>query len=339
MVVGSYIIKNNYNVLRTQSRFVSISPIDGDGYCEDLITFNVEVRCPDFRTTYPTGNFEIIDLLSNSTLASGTLAAGLGSATSSALAGNYNLIVNYLGEVNQFSPSQSPAETYNVNGLETDTTITSPLALDIICFNNFSATAQVNYYPTRVPVPVNDGYVTFKIYEVDSRSATPINAIYNIGTAEVNGSGIASLTYTEGLSISFGFQYYVEARYLGSSCFRTSNSPQVEISPLEGDITTLTIGALRFNYDASATLTATVTGTTFPDPSDGYVLFTSEYLDGRDIIIVPLGTAIPSSGAISLNIPAYTYPSAGLNITVTAQYFSDTACYADSNIDTQIIYT
>ena len=338
MVIGALILKNNNIIFRTESGFTSISPPDPTANCDDIITFNIQVTCPDDLRVLPSGNFEVLDLISNTVVASGTLVSGSATVTSGPLSGgNYNFVINYLGVNNSFSPSQSEPQLYNINQwLPVDVEITSHSSLDLVCFDNFSVSATVTFLRN----PITDGVVSFSIKEVIGLSSD-IN-LYHIGFANLNGSGVASITYTgnspvQKLPSRLMPDYYLQARYLGNNCYH-SGIDEVEVTPTN-DTTTLTINPLTFDYASIATLTATVSSATLPSPSDGYVVFESTYVLGRDTINFILGTATPVAGSISLPILPTTYPSPSLIITIEGRYYSDNLCYDDSSIATQTIYT
>lgn len=320
------------NVYPTTTTLVSINPPD-TGFCGDPISFTVTVsnnRGAGFP--FPTGTVFIKDSITNTTLASGSLShtnpdgySKVVITTSSISISNNNIYVQYAGVVNQFGVSRStPSVPYSVSLVGTTTSITTTPGTSFCFHSNFNLSVHVQR--SAGGSPVTTGTVQVNLY------TDPISFI-SIGTASLNGSGNATVVLPANTTVP-GNNYYIQATYLGASCFGTSNSPIGTNGTLIHSVsltqntttTTITAGSGSFCINSSRTFTATVNSAFLNGPSVGSVTFTAV----KSPTTITLGTDSSVVGGVaSINVPGGTFPSTG-TWTVTADYTGDGYCFANS---------
>lgn len=314
------------NVYRTSCIFDRIEPTES--YCGGGVIFYVSVNNLFPGVTVTGGTFDIINVDNNDIIASGNISAGSGTVSGYVnLSGALNLAVRYNGYNNQFSSSVSSPVRYNVSNVYTNTTIISPESSNYCYHEPLTIAAKVDavdfgtsLFPV-MPVPTGNVQFIFKQPITDLEYN-----IINLGEAELNGAGIATLemppnTGEVGVAI-------IVAYYLGDGCFESSFTTH-EFNSIENDTTnigvnTTTTGPL-YTY-TPINLTALVVGTDLPDPSDGSVHFS--VTSGASTI--DLGTYPVSSGTATTTIPAGTL-TVGI-WQATADYIpSSTQCYLGSS--------
>lgn len=319
------------NVFPTTTTLVSINPPDS-GFCGDLITFKVKVsnnRGVGFPL--PTGTVLIKDSNTNTTLASGSLSPSVPDGyskvdiSSTISISNNQIYAQYVGVVNQFGASQSsPTVPYSVSLIGTNITITNTPGTNFCFHNNFNL--NVHVARSIGGAAVTTGNVQVNLY-TDPISFT------TIGSATLNGSGNATVVLPANTTVP-GNNYYIQATYLGSGCFGTSNSPIGvngtlihSVSLTQNTTTTaVTSGSGSFCINSSRTFTATVNSAFLGGPGVGSVTFTAF----KSPTTITLGTDSSVVGGVaSINVLGGTFPSTG-TWTVTAAYTGDGYCFANS---------
>lgn len=313
------------NVYPTTTTLVSVNPPDV-GFCGENITFTVTVsNNRGIGFPVPTGTVLIKDSLTNTTLASGSLSGGTSIIVSTISISNNQIYAQYVGIVNQFGASQSdPPIPYNVSLIDTITTATNTPGADFCFHNNFNLTAHVKRASNNAAV--TSGTVQFNLYS-DAVS------FVTIGTASLNGSGDATIVLPADSTVP-GNNYYVQALYLGATCFRTSTSPAgvsgtlIQSVGITQNTTTATVtgGSGSFCINSSRTFTASVSSLFLGGPSVGSVTFTA--VKSPTTIILGTDSSVVS-GVASINVAGGTFPSTG-TWTVTAAYTGDGFCFGNS---------
>lgn len=320
------------NVYPTTTTLVSINP-PSVGFCGDLITFTVTVsnnRGIGFPT--PTGTVLIKDSLTNTTLASGSLSGGTAIIASTISISNNEIYAQYVGVVNQFGTSQSASVPYSISLIGTTITITNTPGTNFCFHNSFNLSVHVARTASLL-TPVTVGNIQINLY-TDPVSFT------TIGIAPLGGTGDAIVVLPADTTIP-GNNYYIQATYLGASCFGTSNSPigtngtLIHSVSLTQNITTTIahasggtpagIDSAAFCINASKTFTAIISSS-LGGPSVGSVIWTA--FKSPTTIFLGIDFSVVAGNA-SITVPSATFPSTG-TWTVTAAYAGDGYCFSNS---------
>jgi hypothetical protein len=238
-------------------------------------------------TPAPTGtSYGTVSFYNGETLlGTGTVnASGLATYTTTSLAaGTPSLTATYSGNTD-FAGSTSTAQTLTVLAVTTTTLTGSP--------NPATYTQSVTLTATISPAPTGTSLGTVNFF----------NGSTQLGTGNVNASGIATLTTT---TLPVG-SFNLTAVYSGNAGFNGSTSSALSFTVNVAATTTAVTGSPNpATYAQSVTLTATVT----PAPT-GSSLGTVTFFNGE----IQLGTgSVSSTGAATLS--STTLPAGALSIT------------------------
>lgn len=300
-------------VYRTIASFTSVVPEIAN--CGDNITFRVQVLNETEVGPTPTGIASIIDINTNYVVASGTLSGGDATLTATLSYSSNNLIISYAGVLNQFAPSTSDPIPYNVNIINTTTTVNSDA---YFCYSQ-----SVDVSGMAIPnigSEVLQGTMGFRLY--DGYSYTDL-ASSDLGRAGDGYSLIPAFATTPGNS------YWVQALYDGYECFNSSESSGgtsgFVMHSISNDVTSSTIsGPTGFLNTASSTFTGITAATFLLAPSIGSVNFSAS----KGSLTLNLGNSSLTNGNSSVSVPGNTFAVGIWN--VTANYITDGYCYANS---------
>lgn len=310
------------NVYITTSTLDSITPDPAD--CGDALTFDVTVSNTNVSGPDPIGDFSIIDNITNTVLATGSLGPrGAGTAVCPSATGYLELYVQYDGYPNQFMPNTSDITTFGMNLVGSTTTIISPLPGDYYCYTeDFSVTALITSGRGVVP----GGNVNFRLYT----SATNYIELPS-GTVDEFGNATTTIPGSTTLAARSNYLY---ASFDGYACFTRSATAKgtsgVLIYPTQNDATSLVLsvdGGITFPATDPVTFIGTVTANNLSDPSDGYVNFFATDITGPTTI--ELGNATPTNGIAELVVPGNTFDPRG-TWDLYGQYYTTGDCYANS---------
>ena len=235
--------------------------------------------------------------------------------------GSHSITVTYSGDTNYAAAGPSPAATVTVTGTAT------------------SVTATPNLVSPSAPVPNGDPITVSTL--VSGSGTTPTGTVSfsaTIGgststqcaTAPVDGSGMASCTFTPAFAAGTGGNVSVTAAYSGDDTYGQSTSGPLSVNVLAiglPSVFTLTTSKSPMSVGSNAVLTALITGT--PRPT-GTVTF---YDDGTPtscgaVTIGSTGKAIctyaPAWGTHSL-VATYSGNASYAPITQSQTGFANTA--------------
>ncbi len=258
-------------------------------------------------------------------LGTGTLnASGVASlSTSSLAAGAYSLKAQYVGNASSLT-STSPVVPVTVTAAGKAVSTTTKLAASADSVTVGQAvllTATVQATGSAIPA----GSVTF------------LNGATALGTANLNASGVATLS-TEMASVG---KFGLSAEYEGNKNFLTSSSPAVSVE-VTAQVTTTSLVASAPDVTASQPLilTATVKGAGAIVPGgtigfmEGATKLGAATLNAAGVATLSISTLAPGTYALTAdyagNASSLASKSAGVTVTVTAKAASTTTSLAAS---------
>lgn len=345
MPIGRGIMQmDRINVYPTTASFLSIYPAS-PASCGDILTFNIKITNTRDPAIIPTGTASVMDLNTGNVLGTATLdaATGIGVIVSLNNSGNLNLVVRYNGGIvhgmdgysitRQFGSSVSSAQLYNINLLETATTVSVPTDGSGYCAAQDTPIESFTHLAGTIESYPTNGYVQFLLW-LDA-----INSIV-LPYASVDGYGVARSYIPANVTGLLGDAfdgYYLQAIFMGSEtgCFAGSSSPGgiagTKIIPSAGDTVNVALsvssppGGICFNSYTTATVN--VTGTSLGTPQFGRV---NIFVVGSEADIVGEGEII--DGYANIIIDGYRFPEVDTyphTFQLRAKYFNGAPCYSD----------
>lgn len=222
MPIGAGVMATSrVSVYPTTCAFTSFSPTAGNAACGDFITFNVSVSNVDGHTP-SSGAFDILDLVSGTVIASGTIAAGTGTAVSTIVNNFINVVVDYHGAANAFGPSRSAATQYLMNKNTVTITITVPAVNDGI--NSFNHATPLTITAHVVAVNTEHGTKTIPPGKVAFKLFIDGSTFVSLPVGTLDGSGNATIIMPAN-TVSAGSAHYLQALYAGGGCYTPSSTP------------------------------------------------------------------------------------------------------------------
>lgn len=213
MPIGRGVMQfDRLDIYETTSTLTSITP-SGSAACGTSINFSVNVSNILTPLPRPTGNVFILDSLTGFVLGSGVLSSGSANVFISLPAGNIIPLVKYNGDINHTGSISSNSTVYNINPINTITTVTNTPSATFCSNATFNLTVHV-VQSSGATAPT--GQVRFLLYHDD------IN-FFTIGDATLDASHNAHVTVSANLTTA-GETYYIQAIYLGLGCFRASSN-------------------------------------------------------------------------------------------------------------------
>ncbi len=209
------------------------------------VTFTATVTATSPGAGTPTGTVTFTDSTTSTTLGTGTLnSSGVATlSTGSLTTATHTITATYAGDTN-FATSNGTV-TQTVNKAATTTAVISSVNPSVFG-QPITLTATVQ--PTSPGGGTPTGTVTFE----DTTTST------SLGSATLNGTGVATLSNVSSLSIA---THTITATYAGDTNFATSNGSVTQTVGKAGTTTTVTSSANPAVNGQSVTFTATVTPT------------------------------------------------------------------------------
>lgn len=329
----------------TAASFTNIAPPSVQS-CGGTVTFQVLVSNISHALLIPPGTVHVVDLNTNTTLASATLDPASGTAVMTATpTGNLGLVVRYDGYAvrsgnvlrRQFGASVSPISSYSVNLLQSSTTVTTTPSTHYCPDQDTEITGAVTKlgFPAQHP---GSGFMGFRLW---------LNAtdFVDLPAGTVLGSGAARSiipAHASNIPIPPADGYYLQAMFYGSDCYASSNSlgglSGVKVIPVRHDSVTFSGNVISVTsppgglcYTGSTTGLATIVPTLLTAPNVGIV----NVFEASSNNLVGSGQVI--NGVANLAIDGYAFPPldqasypGGLHtFTLKAQYTDGYTCYAD----------
>lgn len=251
----------------------------------------------------------VIFMSGTTPLGTGAVINGVATLVTSTIPGGTNAITaQYQGNAS-FGGSNSAPVTVTVAKLDT----TSALVVKPInsgLGNTVTLTVTITSANTAAVKP--SGTVQF------------FNGAVAIGTATVNGNGVATLTTS---SLTLG-THSITAQYPGDGNYNPSTSPAVTATVGQLSTTTLSATPTETVFGQAVSLTASVVATSVTGTPTGTV----EFFSGT----TSLGTATLIDGVATLTTTAL---PVGVNSSITAQYSGDTTFGSSTSAATSVTVT
>jgi hypothetical protein len=238
--------------------------------------------------------------------------SGVATLTLTPAVGSYSITASYGGSATDEPSASSPAIAIVVNTITTITTLTAFPTTSTPGYSTIIFGQTVTLTPTVAPASgaTATGTVTFN------------NGGGSLGTANLNGSGVATLTLTPAVGT-----YFVTANYGGSSTDAASASSPPIVVTVNPISTTATLNAVPTSllYGQTLSLTTAVTAASGASPTGGVSFYSSSItlgsatLNGSGVASITLTPAVGSYfisayyGGSSTDAPSYA-PAVTVNV-------------------------